>query len=274
MIQCPACKQHEWPDTWAEPFATHEGKKFYKCPNCGSIHAPGAEPSPDVYNAEYFDKFRIFSGGSDQRALNTLRMDFILPFLVSDVNRIAALDFGCGSGDWLEDLRNRVPHTTLGPVLGPHVIAVGVDINPHARSFIKSHFKCVEVFDQLEAARMWYRHQFDIVTAFDVIEHFADPGDIMEKLAESTKDGGLLALSTPYLPPNGFTAEEFKAWRHCRPDEHFCHFTIRGLDLFLKRYGLQMFMFGHPEDGVRKPGLNALSQYNILTIIARKEGTK
>lgn len=274
MIQCPACQNpiaDEFP-----VYLRHGDRVYYRCHKCGSIHAPGAEPSPDVYNAEYFDKFRSFSGGRDQRALNTLRLDFVQPFIASDGKRIAALDFGCGSGDWLEDLRNCMTSPALEtvPMYGPHVVVVGVDINPHARNFIKEHFPHVAVFDRLEAARVWYRHQFDIVTAFDVIEHFADPGEIMETLADSTKDGGVLVLSTPYLPPEGFTPEEFKAWRHCRPSEHFCHFTIRGIDLFLKRYGLEMFTFGHPEDGVRRPGPNALSPHNILTIIARKEGSK
>lgn len=272
MIQCPACLTPE-PESASE-YLRHCGREYHRCDYCGTIHVPGAAPDGDVYDDRYFEKFRGFSGGQDSKSLNVSRLEFLRPFMVFATPKASVLDFGCGSGDWLNELWADLARPVNMTPTGVPCVVVGVDINPEARRFVKAHFPHVAIFSKLEEAREWFPEQFGMVTAFDVIEHFSDPNGIMESLAAATVPAGLCMLSTPYLPHDGFTAEQFKDWRHCRPLEHFCHFTIKGLEEFMRRHGFSLFTFGHPEDGIRKPGANALGTHNILTIIARKEGYK
>ncbi|MBI2443490.1 MAG: class I SAM-dependent methyltransferase [Candidatus Levybacteria bacterium] len=41
------------------------------------------------------------------------------------------------------------------------------------------------------------KNYFDVITLWDVIEHLANPSDILEKLSHSMKRGGVIALGTP-----------------------------------------------------------------------------
>jgi len=97
-----------------------------------------------------------------------------------------ALDVGCGAGLLAEPLA-RLGAAVTAIDAAPECIAVARD---HASGQgLAIDYRAVGI-EQLEG-------QFDLVTAMEVIEHVADPGQFVGQLARRLAPGGLLILSTP-----------------------------------------------------------------------------
>ena len=90
------------------------------------------------------------------------------------------LDFGCYTGGLLGRL-------------GSGYSKKGVEVSAKARKHA-SERTGAEVFPSLDLVPSGER--FEVVTAVDVVEHFSDPGGIMESLLKVTKDGGVLIVTT------------------------------------------------------------------------------
>lgn len=103
------------------------------------------------------------------------------------VNKDAAcLDVGCGTGSLLYALRS-AGYNNLS----------GVDCSPQQVSFARQACKNVEQDDAIDHLRT-HAGQFDLITAFDIIEHFAKDEVIvfLDELHRALKPGGRLIIQT------------------------------------------------------------------------------
>jgi 2-polyprenyl-3-methyl-5-hydroxy-6-metoxy-1,4-benzoquinol methylase len=91
------------------------------------------------------------------------------------------LDIGCFGGEFLE---------CLGEGWGKY----GVEINKGAvrRAGEKGISILCDNFEQISGISM----QFDVVSAFDVIEHMGNPRYMLEQMARLTRKGGTIVLSS------------------------------------------------------------------------------
>lgn len=104
------------------------------------------------------------------------------------------LDVGCAQGGWL---------TTVRQEFGPDVRVAGVEATPEdAQAARDAGFPEVvtgyfpQALDQLEG-------RFDVVTFWDVLEHFVEPWDALRALAPRLSPDGVVVASIPniaYLP--------------------------------------------------------------------------
>jgi 2-polyprenyl-3-methyl-5-hydroxy-6-metoxy-1,4-benzoquinol methylase len=80
--------------------------------------------------------------------------------------------------------------------------------------------------------------RFDAVTAFDLIEHLADPTDFLVKVRHVLRRGGCLGLKTPNV--NAPEADVFGPHYHSLKREHLVLFTPKSLTAVATDAGLEL----------------------------------
>lgn len=106
----------------------------------------------------------------------------------------------------------------------------------------------------------WLNADVDVVTFFDVLEHFEDPYILKDVKAP------IIMVSMPWChySPMANNDEWFEAWKHRRPNEHLWHFNHTSLFMFARSIGRRMHTFNNMEDVIRK---GPDQRQNILTAV-------
>lgn len=132
------------------------------------------------------------------------------------------LDFGCGAGYFLEEARARGWET------------FGIEYSGLALEMARS--KQLEVVAAPVGRDAFPEGYFDVVTAFEVFEHIADPSSVADVLAHVLRRDGLLYCTTP-----NFDALSRRLlgprWNVIGYPEHLCYFTPMTLRGWLARHG-------------------------------------
>jgi len=121
-----------------------------------------------------------------ERALRERRGDAALPKI---------LDIGCGNGALLLYLINTVGQRFSLEATGVDISAFDIEIARRQIAFFGVPNCRFEVADgqQLPFADA----SFDVVTALEIIEHLADPGNLLKEIRRVLKPGGTAVLTTP-----------------------------------------------------------------------------
>lgn len=184
------------------------------------------------YDVEYikdrYDKYNQLS-----MYMSYLRVGYLISVIKQIPNRI--LDVGFGNGDFLKVAKNIIPDCH------------GFEVNSY-----NIPDGCINV-DNI------YKHTYDVICFFDVLEHFEDIYEIRNLKTE------YIYISVPEC--HNFSDEWFLTWKHRRPDEHLWHFNLAALNNFMKEIGYENIQYSNIEDSIRKPVDN---NSNILTAIYKK----
>lgn len=105
------------------------------------------------------------------------------------------LDFGCGPGAFLKHVNTRKPGWRL----------FGTDVNEAALEALTAEMDAAVSLERIEPGSRPFPHtKFDVVTAWDVIEHVDDPSGLFRDIATWLAPGGLFAFVVPvYDGPAG-----------------------------------------------------------------------
>jgi SAM-dependent methyltransferase len=176
-MQCYLCSSVE--------FSDREGRvrdaprmRILECRRCGLVMldsqahiAPGHYEGSGMHGDEppSVDAWLRDSALDDQRRFESLKQ-----FLV---NR-KVLDFGCGAAGFLDRARSVASEV------------VGIDPEVRVREFWRDRLR---LFADIEEVH----EEFDLITAFHVIEHLQDPRTSVAKLASLLNRGGRLAIEVP-----------------------------------------------------------------------------
>ena len=126
------------------------------------------------------------------------------------------LEVGCGTGSVLLALRRAFPKLRL---VGSELHAPGLEI---ARKRLND-----VLLVQMNARKIPARSEFDVIGAFDVLEHIADDNEVLEQIHEALRPGGGLLVSVPQHP---------WLWSHSDDAAHHVRRYARGeLELKLAR---------------------------------------
>jgi len=95
-------------------------------------------------------------------------------------------EVGCGTGFVLEGIREKLPGTRL----------VGSEIFLDGLAFAKARLPGVE-FYQMDARSIPFEGEFDVVGAFDVLEHLVEDNKALAQMFNAARLGGGLLLTVP-----------------------------------------------------------------------------
>jgi SAM-dependent methyltransferase len=164
-----------------------------QCQRCGyttvsragiDCYAPEFIDMASGFKAEYFaDLFNLESGNFWFKARNQLIVDT----LSRHCGQFDSfLEIGCGTGFVLSGLKQRFPEAQM---VGSEIFLAGLEFAakrvPEAR------------FLQMDARNNPYLEEFDVVGAFDVIEHIEEDVRVMKQVYSALRPGGYFLITVP-----------------------------------------------------------------------------
>lgn len=221
-----------------------------RCPACGLAFV--ANPCTDY--ARIYDKAYYLGRGADplvdyvyemRRPGHTVRMHEWAGVVervrsLTPVNRETRwLDFGCGNGGLVRYVRDTVGCDVAGYDLGwitAKAARAGLPILND---------------QQLDAAD----GSFDVVTAIEVLEHVAEPPEVLRRIRRLLKPGGLFFYTTGNAAPH---RNRLAAWGYVRPDIHLSYYEPQTLTRLLTEAGFVT------EPGGYGPGATDIIRFKAL----------
>jgi SAM-dependent methyltransferase len=136
-------------------------------------------------------------------------------------NARSFLEVGCGSGFVLVAVREEWPDLRL----------VGSDLYPEALEIARHRVDSAELFER-DARDLRFQDEFDVVGAFDVIEHVDEDEQVLKELFRAARPGGGAILLVP---------QHRWLWsEHDRISEHRRRYAKRELVERVRRAGFEI----------------------------------
>jgi SAM-dependent methyltransferase len=136
------------------------------------------------------------------------------------------LDFGCGSGRFLERMRRRGWKVT------------GLDTSALAVHRVQSNLGLPVLLGSLPHSEL-EPESFDVVTMWQSLEHVHDPRAVLRETNKLLVDGGKLFITTPNIDSLAFRWFG-PAWYGLDLPRHLTHFTPTTLQVMLERAGFRV----------------------------------
>lgn len=168
----------------------------WSCPFCGfgpDQHFPYLAFAPKLirqhggFNAETHDQYALIEDTHFWFQSRNRLIGYLFETYFSSAQKL--LEVGCGTGAVLMALSERFPHLSL---TGTELLMNGLD---HAASRVKN-----ADFLQMDALAIPFENEFDVVGAFDVLEHIEQDDKALTQLYQACKPGGGIILTVPQHP--------------------------------------------------------------------------
>ncbi len=165
----------------------------WDCPQCG--HRPTVRDGvlcftqdPPVagsgFKPEYFEKLaRIEEGNFWFRARNRLIQWALGNYFPS---ARSFFEVGCGTGFVLKGVRETLPLMRLA----------GSEIFGDGLVFARARLPGVDLY-QMDARQIPFEREFDVIGAFDVLEHIVEDDAVLRQMFRATRPGGGLLVTVP-----------------------------------------------------------------------------
>ncbi len=206
---------------------------LYKCGECGLIFTESVSDVSEIYSEDYFsgakNGFGYVDYDKDKQAMAgtfEFYLDKIKEFSADGRN---LLDVGTATGYFLEIAKRRKWNV------------MGVEISTFVAE--KARTKGLNVVTGTLENLSVPDEYFDIITFWDVIEHFSNPKSQLLLAQGMLKKGGLIAINTP--DAGSFIAKMLgKHWHLLVPPEHLIIFNQKNLKMLLKSCGFDVLWNG------------------------------
>jgi 2-polyprenyl-3-methyl-5-hydroxy-6-metoxy-1,4-benzoquinol methylase len=220
-------------------FIRADGMNVVECAVCGLAYL-NPRPRPELISRFYEKDY--FTGESVDRGEGGLRLNLDMsssesversediPRAIGIINEQFGglqdkdvLEIGCATGELLSEMKKAGARTK------------GLEISDFAADIARKRGLDVTT-GTIEDCAADYPNRFDIVMAFEVIEHVLSPTLFLKNCAEIVRPGGLLMLSTP----NYACAKRFgKDWLGFKTSfEHIYFFSLNLLTRMASKAGL------------------------------------
>lgn len=230
MSVCAACGRSE-----VRPLYEVNGFPVVTCDGCGLARTElpdGFDPA-SIYTESYFAGGQADGYVDYQGSRDTVRAEFRRTLRA--LGRHTALsgslvELGCAYGYFLEEAAERFS-------------VCGVEVSDHARAACRERGLAVE--SSLSPELVEKHGPFDAAVMLDVIEHLADPAEVLANLRRSMKTGARLMLTTGDF---GALSARLagRRWRLMTPPQHLWFFSVPTLGALLARTGFRVRVAEHP----------------------------
>jgi SAM-dependent methyltransferase len=149
-----------------------------------AAYAPESAGASDGFRPEYFAQLsRLEAGNFWFRIRNDLIVATVLRHFP---HASKAMEIGCGTGFVLAALSKALPAAAF----------VGSEIYPEGLHFAASRLPAA-TFCQMDARAIPFHDEFDLVGAFDVVEHIQQDTEVLAQVHKALKRGGGFVLTVP-----------------------------------------------------------------------------
>lgn len=264
-VSCPACLS----DDHAPEFKK-SGFQYVSCNKCSTLFVnprPAFAALNRFYSSSPSTSFwvnRFFKPMVETRRAKIFapRAKHVSELLGKSGNVVVG-DIGAGFGLFLEEMRSLAPHNeyvAIEPSVEMAEICKGKDF--------KTLRLCAEEIEGMDAS-------FDMLTAFELLEHLFDPASFLLKVRALMKPGGRLLLTT--LNGRGF--DILLLWNRSKsitPPHHLNFFNPGSMNILLERCGFKPVTISTPgrldwdivENMIKREGLQLGRFWNLLAYTA------
>lgn len=200
--QCPLCCSKQ-----SQPYFENKYSNYLVCSECDLVFSPKACHLSSSEEKVRYDSHQNSPEDKHYRqflskVFNPV-MDFIKPGAVG-------LDFGCGPGPTLSVMFEEQGYK--------------VDL------FDKFYANDPDIFD----------HQYDFITATEVVEHLDNPNKELTRLYQMLNQGGVLAVMTKILDDK----INFKSWYYKDDPTHICFFSQDTMNHIARMWEARIQFYG------------------------------
>ncbi len=254
---CPSCNSH------ANRLPIKMGNYFlFLCSKCGLRFTPEAFNHLPDYNKAYLTEAYIRNQIESLKKKNLisdiLKCPTYMYFFKSfkDVsNGLSLLDVGCGVGKFCY-VANTLDYNVTGIDISKNAIDIGMSFSNKYKLFNIS-------LDEVILSKIKY----DIVVAFEVIEHLSDPLIFLKKIKFVLKNGGKIFVTVP----NWDSAPVRKAQNYdALPPYHILYFTRSALYNLLYNAGYNYLNVGYIKTDPFPGNLNDIFLWFARRLICRR----
>lgn len=222
---CPICGQAGAQEWLRGPDRFHGRQEKYalvRCPACSLVWLSNP-PKPSEMHLHYTDAYHrlISAGGENSPVRWRLRKEALAPYKQSG----ALLDLGCSSGSFLEFMRSESWKL------------YGIEMSAEGAKTAEERSKA-QVFVGSVLDAPFPRESFDVITCFDVLEHLYEPRQVMARVADWLKPGGIFYVLVPNV--DSAEARVFGSyWHGLELPRHLFHYSPASLKFLGESAGLR-----------------------------------
>ena len=181
MKRCLACEARFQTDDWT-------------CPKCSfrptlrdAIFHFAEDTSDGGFKPEYFPRLAAIEQAHFWFRVRNKLIQWALGNYFSDAKSF--FEVGCGTGFVLTGIRETFPGKRL----------VGSDIFTDGLAFAKARLPDVDLY-QMDARSIPFADEFDVIGAFDVLEHLVEDNRALTQMSNAVRPGGGLLVTVPHQP--------------------------------------------------------------------------
>lgn len=191
-----------------------------ECPNCSLLYKSSVPSRSDMAKIMSEGATAVWQSKSGKHPALT----WLLHFLNGQPKSI--LDIGASNGDLLAQLK---PYARC-------VSALDVVSYPQCRSVVDKEY----IIGEIEGKLVWSGEKYEIVTAFDIFEHFLDTPAALRNIAGMVDEGGKLIIETGDWNLSG---KELGNWYYANLFEHQIFWSKRAFECLCEKYEFQMLHY-------------------------------
>ena len=237
LIDCPVCSGRSFSALFEQ-----KGEPFVQCNQC---HLILINPRPNFasiakgYNASYT---AIYTKKAEKKMLRAKKTIRRLCRFAKGKERW--LDLGCSAGYILQ------------AAVREGFEAYGLDIEPESIRYAREELWLEKAAVGQLSDQKYPDSFFDIITAYDVVEHVPNLNLFISEISRVLKPNGLIEIGTPDIG-HWRVPSELSRWKEIKPSEHLYYFTESTLGELLLKHGLRIIK----RKFALKPGIKVLVQH-------------